>query len=69
MKIGQIKRVVSIRRRKSHDEEQVTYDLCVGHAPADPVLQRFVGTAKTQVNIIREFKTRAEAEQYKKENL
>ena len=58
MKIGQIKRVVNIRKRKSGDIKQVTYDLCCGYEPVDPVLQRLAGNGQTHCNIIRTFKTR-----------
>jgi len=70
MKIGQIKRVVNIRKHlKKGDMKQVTYNLCTGHEPVDPVLQRLMGNGQTHCNVIRTFKTREEAKQYKKENL
>ena len=70
MKKGQIRRVVNIRKHlKKGEIKQVTYDLCLGHEPVDSALQKIMGTGQTHCNIIRTFKTRAEAEQYKKENL
>ena len=69
LKVGQIKRVVNIRKRKRGDIKEVTYNLCTGHEPVDAGLQKLMGTGQTHCNIIRTFKTRAEAEQYKKDNL
>ena len=69
MKLGQIKRVENIRKRKSGDIKQVTYDLCTGHEPVDAVLLKLMGNGQTQCNIIRTFKTREEAQQYAKQNL
>lgn len=68
-KVGQITRIETVRKRKSGDIKQVKYELCCGREQVDPVLQRLMGNGQTQCNIIRTFKTRAEAEQYKKENL
>lgn len=66
MEVGQIRRHAEVRRRKGTYKEIVTYDLCIGHEPVDPVIQRLTGNGQTVCNIIRSFRTRAEAEEYKK---
>lgn len=69
MKIGQITRIETVRRRKSGDTKSVEYSLITQLRKPDASEAWLLPRGQKYVRIVRLFKTRQEAEQYKKENL